>query len=78
MSKVFVIFGATGQQGGAIIDFILQHETFSKEFSLRGITRNASKPQAIQLKARGVEVIEVSWKTGLKRGFRNYLTEVIH
>ncbi|CEJ57074.1 hypothetical protein PMG11_05782 [Penicillium brasilianum] len=58
MSKVFVIFGATGQHGGAVIDFILQHETFSKEFSLRGITRNASMQQAIQLKARGVGVIE--------------------
>lgn len=59
MSKVFVIFGATGQQGGALINFILKDETLSKEFSLRGITRNASKPEAVQLKERGVEVIEV-------------------
>lgn len=62
MSKVFAIFGATGQQGGALIDYILQHETFSKEFRLRGITRDASKPEAVNLRERGVEVVEVCYE----------------
>jgi hypothetical protein len=59
MSKIFTVFGATGQQGGALINFILQHETFSKEFRLRGVTRHASKAQAVKLKERGVQLIEV-------------------
>ncbi len=65
MSHIFVIFGATGQQGGALIDYILQHETFAKEFRLRGITRDASTAKAVKLKTRGVEVIEVC-SEGLK------------
>ena len=59
MSHIFVIFGATGQQVGALIDSILQHETFAKEFRLRGITRDTSTAKAVKLKKREVEVIQV-------------------
>lgn len=61
MSKLFVVFGATGQQGGALIDYILNHSEFSKEFRLRGITRNASSSVAKQLNEKGVEVVEVCY-----------------
>ncbi|KAJ5117422.1 hypothetical protein N7448_011054 [Penicillium atrosanguineum] len=61
MSKLFVVFGATGQQGGSLIHYILNRPTFSKEFRLRGITRDVSKPAALELQARGVEVREAIW-----------------
>lgn len=44
MAKILTVFDATGQQGGALIDYILQHPEFS--FKLRGITRDASKSAA--------------------------------
>jgi N-acetyl-gamma-glutamylphosphate reductase len=59
MSKLFVIFGATGQQGGALVDYLLQHPEFSKAFHLRGVTRNASSSAAEELKKMGVEIVEV-------------------
>lgn len=60
MSKLLTVFGATGQQGGALIDHIIENPHLSSLFSLRGITRDASKPAAIALKNRGVEIVEVN------------------
>lgn len=59
MSKLFVIFGATGAQGGALIDYMLNHPEFSQQFRLRGITRDATTPAAELLKTRGVDIFEV-------------------
>jgi uncharacterized protein YbjT (DUF2867 family) len=61
MSKLFVVFGATGQQGGALVNYILSHPEFSKSFRLRGITRNADSPAAKKLNERGVEIVEVCY-----------------
>ncbi|QKX63770.1 uncharacterized protein TRUGW13939_10941 [Talaromyces rugulosus] len=58
MSKLFVVFGATGQQGGALVNYILNHPDFSKQFRLRGVTRNASSNAAKELNEKGVEVVE--------------------
>jgi len=58
MSKLLTVFGATGQQGGAFINYILQNPSLSKIYHLRGITRDTSKTSAIALKERGIEVIE--------------------
>ena len=59
MSKLLTVFGATGQQGGSLIDYILKHPKLSTEFQLRGVTRDVSKPAALVLKERGVEIIKV-------------------
>jgi uncharacterized protein YbjT (DUF2867 family) len=59
MAKLLTVFGATGQQGGALINYILENPAFSAEFSLRGVTRHASKPAASALRERGVEIVEV-------------------
>ncbi|KAL4779791.1 hypothetical protein BJX76DRAFT_364947 [Aspergillus varians] len=59
MSKL-VIFGATGQQGHSILTTILAHPTLSKRYSLRGITRDASKPTPQSLSAQGVEMLEAN------------------
>ncbi|KID64665.1 NAD(P)-binding domain protein, partial [Metarhizium hybridum] len=60
MGKLFVIFGATGQQGGALIDFIQSHAEFSKQFRLRAVTRDTSKPSSEALKKKGVEVVQAN------------------
>lgn len=57
MSKRLVtIFGATGNQGGAVVSTILSHPALSKQFAVRGITRNTSSPKAQALASKGVEL----------------------
>ncbi|KAH8167200.1 hypothetical protein CIB48_g1064 [Xylaria polymorpha] len=58
MVKLLTVFGATGQQGGALINYILENPALFTEFSLRGITRDASKSVATALKGRGVDIVE--------------------
>jgi uncharacterized protein YbjT (DUF2867 family) len=60
MSKLVTVFGATGQQGGSVIRTILNDETLSKEFKIRGITRDTSKPEAQTLLKQGVEIVSVA------------------
>ena len=58
MSKLLTVFGATGQQGGSLINHILNSPELSKLYRLRGVTRDGSKQAAINLKSRGVEIVE--------------------
>ncbi|KAL3451116.1 NmrA family transcriptional regulator [Aspergillus insuetus] len=60
MSKLLVVFGATGAQGGSLIKYVLEDATLSKKYRLRGVTRNASKPAAAELAAKGVEMVEAN------------------
>ena len=60
MSKLLTVFGATGLQGGSVVDHVLQNPELSKIYRLRGITRDVSKPAAIELKKKGVEVVKVN------------------
>jgi len=59
MSKILTVFGATGNQGGSVIRAILADPVLSKEFKIRGITRDTSKPAAQALVSKGVEVVSV-------------------
>jgi hypothetical protein len=59
MSKLLTVFGATGNQGGSVIKAVLADPVLSKEFKIRGITRDTSKPSAQALAAQGVEVVAV-------------------
>ena len=54
--KLIVVLGATGNQGGSVV------ETFLSEpgWRVRGITRNTTSPKAQALASRGVEVVEAS------------------
>lgn len=58
MSKVLVVFGATGQQGGSVINYVLDDPELSKQYRLRAITRDTSKPVAKILEQKGVEVVQ--------------------
>lgn len=60
MSKLITVFGATGNQGGSVVRAILNDPALSREFKVRGITRDVSKPAAQALAAKGVEVVAVS------------------
>jgi uncharacterized protein YbjT (DUF2867 family) len=58
MSKLLVVFGATGQQGGSVIGAVLNDPDLSKEYSVRAVTRDLSRQAAKDLQSRGVEVVE--------------------
>lgn len=51
--KTITVFGATGQQGGSVVDALLAQDTYS----IRAITRDAGSEKAAALKAKGVEVV---------------------
>jgi len=53
MPRIVVVFGATGNQGSAVVNALLADKTFTP----RAVTRNASSEAAKQLVARGVEVV---------------------
>ncbi|OOF97626.1 hypothetical protein ASPCADRAFT_206405 [Aspergillus carbonarius ITEM 5010] len=57
MSQILTVFGATGNQGGSVIKSVLADPVLSKQFKIRGVTRDASKPAAKQLADQGVEVV---------------------
>ncbi|KAL8897696.1 MAG: hypothetical protein Q9192_002450 [Flavoplaca navasiana] len=71
MSKLLVTFGATGQQGGSIIESVLANAQLSKEYSIRGTTRDPSKAKAQELAKKGIEVVkaDVDDAASLKKAF---------
>lgn len=56
--KLLVVFGATGNQGGSVVNFVLNDKELSAQFKIRGITRDSSKPAAQKLASQGVEMID--------------------
>ncbi|KAM8960347.1 nmrA-like family domain-containing protein 1 [Pelodytes ibericus] len=53
MKKIIVVFGATGSQGNSVAKALLADGTFA----VRAVTRDASKPAALELKQQGAEVV---------------------
>jgi len=51
--KIISVVGATGAQGGSVVDYLLQ----SGEFHVRGITRDVKSEAAQALAKKGVEVV---------------------
>ena len=56
MSKVLLITGATGKQGGAVVDSLLESPEAQK-FTILAVTRNPDSPSAQKLKDRGVKIV---------------------
>lgn len=52
--KLIVVFGATGKQGGSVVDALLKS---AESYSVRAVTRNPNTDKARALAARGVEVV---------------------
>ncbi|KAM3080312.1 hypothetical protein ACMFMG_005273 [Clarireedia jacksonii] len=63
MPKILVVINATGQQGG--------DSELSKEYSIRGTTRDPSKARAQELSKKGVEIVkaDVDDPVSLKKAF---------
>lgn len=56
--RILTIFGATGKQGGSVIDIVLARPELSTKYALRGITRDPSSSKSQQLASSGVEVVK--------------------
>lgn len=56
MSKVLLITGATGKQGGSVIDAILSSPNSASSFTLLAVTRDASTASAKKLAARSPSI----------------------
>lgn len=55
MSKLLVVVGATGVQGGSVLKAMREHSRHS--FKIRGITRNTNSGKAKALSAQGIEMV---------------------
>lgn len=56
--RLLTIFGATGNQGGSVIDIVLARPELSTKYALRGITRDPSSSKSQKLASLGVEVVK--------------------
>lgn len=71
-SKVFVVFGATGQQGGAVVKLLTSDPVLSQEYTVRAVVRDPTKPAAVALQnLPGCEVVQADLddKSSLYRAF---------
>src|SRR5882757_11000804 len=50
-SKLVLVTGATGNQGGAVVEALL-----TRGHQVRAMTRNPASPAAIRLRGQGVEI----------------------
>uniref|UniRef100_A0A060TD84 ARAD1D41052p n=1 Tax=Blastobotrys adeninivorans TaxID=409370 RepID=A0A060TD84_BLAAD len=57
-AKLLVVTGATGNQGGSVINSILRDPELSQKYKIRAVTRNSSSSKAKELALKGVEVVE--------------------
>jgi len=55
--RLLTIFGATGKQGGSVIDVVLARPELSAKYTLRGITRDPTSSKSQELASSGVEVV---------------------
>jgi hypothetical protein len=56
--QTLTIFGATGNQGGNVIDTILSDPALAQKYHLRGITRDPSSRKSQALASKGVELVK--------------------
>lgn len=60
--KIITVFGATGNQGGAVVETFLNDPKLKNDWAVRGITRDVTKDSSKKLAEKGVEVVSVSWR----------------
>ena len=58
MAKIFTVFGATGQQGGSVVNYVINDSELSKQYKVRAITRDLTGSAAQVLQQKGVEVVK--------------------
>ena len=57
--KTIVVCGATGKQGGAVVDALLRRG--AQQFAVRSIVRNATSAKAEALARQGAEVVAANY-----------------
>ncbi|PMD61390.1 putative NmrA-like family domain-containing protein 1 [Hyaloscypha bicolor E] len=55
--KILVVFGATGVQGGSVVKAVLGDAKMRESWTVRGVTRDVSKPSAKELESLGAETV---------------------
>ncbi|KAI1849055.1 hypothetical protein JX265_011281 [Neoarthrinium moseri] len=55
--KIITVFGATGNQGGSVVETFLSDPKLKNDWSVRGITRDVTKDSSKKLAEKGVEVV---------------------
>jgi hypothetical protein len=55
MSKLLVVIGATGNQGGSVVSHFLSYAP--SKYRIRGLTRDTSSTKAKALASKGVELV---------------------
>ena len=55
--KILAIFGATGNQGGSLANYVLSDPELSATYSVRAITRDVTSSKSQALKQKGAEVV---------------------
>ena len=58
--RLITVFGATGTQGGSVVDTFLNDPKLNTEWLVRGVTRDIAKDSSKKLAQKGVEVVSVS------------------
>lgn len=66
-SPLVVIGGVTGNQGRSVLDNL---QASDQPYRMRGLTRDASKPKALELEKMGVEMISIDLKPGNEEAMR--------
>lgn len=56
MSKILAVFGATGQQGSSVVNYVLNDSELSQQYKIRAITSDINSERAKRLKEK-VEVV---------------------
>jgi uncharacterized protein YbjT (DUF2867 family) len=60
-APLITVFGATGTQGGSVIDHLISS---SKPYRIRAVTRDPSKPSGKKLEEKGCEVVKAEMGNG--------------
>jgi uncharacterized protein YbjT (DUF2867 family) len=60
MAKIITVFGATGAQGGSVVDIFSTDPKLKNEWQVRAVTRDVTKDNAKKLAEKGIEVVSVS------------------
>ena len=74
MSKTIAVTGATGSQGGGVVNIMRK----TPGWSVRAITRNPTSEAAKKLAAAGVEVVQASFDDEIHTSGREPRAGLVH
>lgn len=58
MGKTLAVLGATGNQGGSVVNNVLSDPQLSKEWKIRIVTRNVNSDAAKKFESKGCQVVQ--------------------